>query len=221
MNRRDLIKTSWRLMKPLNLTGRIHQLIRAVLMPFDRVMDFVPTDGVILDLGCGHGQFLALVKDQYSKADIRGIDLSKDKVASSKQVLASFQIEDSAVSQAGISDLEGQKLDCIVILDVLYLVPFEQWEPILKKCRQILADNGILLMKEMDRTMKWKFALLYLQETIAVKVLGLTLGREFTFPHPEEIRKVIEKAGFSVQAFALDKGYYIPHKLWRCTKDTP
>ena len=62
-----------------------------------------------------------------------------------------------------------------------------------------MKPGGKLLLKEMDRSITWKYALLYVEETVAVKILGLTLGKEFAFAKPGEIRRTLEEAGFEVE----------------------
>jgi len=66
----------------------------------------------------------------------------------------------------------------------------------------------------MDRSLRWKFALLCLEEGLAVKILGWTLGGEFTFPSPEEIRSRLGAAGFKIQDVPLHRRYPAPHHLW-------
>jgi hypothetical protein len=70
----------------------------------------------------------------------------------------------------------------------------------------------------MNREKKFKFQILCLEETLSVKVLGITLGSEFTFPTPDDIRMRLEKAGFTVEQIPLDRGYHVPHMLWIARK---
>jgi hypothetical protein len=67
----------------------------------------------------------------------------------------------------------------------------------------------------MDRSITWKFILLYCEETLAVRLLGLTLGNKvFSFPDKAAIRRRLEQIGFQVQEVALDRGHFVPHRLW-------
>ena len=113
-----------------------------------------------------------------------------------------------------IGEFAEQSVDVITIIDVLYLVPLEQWKGILEKCFRCLKLGGKVLLKEMDRSVAWKFFLLYVEETLAVKLLGLTLGSQFTFPEPRAIRLQLAAAGFQVEDMAIHHGYFAPHHLW-------
>jgi hypothetical protein len=60
-----------------------------------------------------------------------------------------------------------------------------------------LRQGGRLLLKEVDVRPRWKFRRCVLQETLSVRLLGLTLGGEFAFASKDEMRGVLEAAGFA------------------------
>ena len=213
----------WRFLSPLPFMWRLHQVVRSLLSPFAAViaaiaMQPVEDDRKLLDLGCGHGVFLALAKQAFPGLGLIGIDLSESKIASARVAFEAAGLEARELAVRDIADFAQQSVDVISILDVLYLAPIEQWDGILGNCYACLRPGGLLLLKEMNRAIDWKFRLLCLEETLAVKVLGLTLGEKFTFPFPDEIRARLERAGFDVEQKALDRGYYVPHMLWIARK---
>jgi len=168
---------------------------------------------VLLDLGCGYGLFLALAKIANPKLHVIGLDLSEIKISAARRAFdaSKYPVQLAVID---ISDFPEQSVDVITIIDVLYLVPIDQWNGILRKCFECLKPGGRLLLKEMNRSITWKFVLLYFEETIAVKILGWTLGQSFTFPEPEETRRYLEQAGFAVEEIPLHRGHFAPHHLW-------
>jgi cyclopropane fatty-acyl-phospholipid synthase-like methyltransferase len=183
------------------------------------LVDYLPEQGVLLDLGCGHGVFLALARQQRPALRLIGLDLSATKIAAARRA---FEASDAAIDQLAVMDIAEfpeRSVDVISIVDVMYLVPLSRWDGVLKKCHDCLKPGGKLLLKEMDRSRRWKFALLRVEEGLAVKILGWTLGGAFTFPRPEEIRSRLEAAGFAVQDVPLHRGYPAPHHLWIGIKD--
>jgi ubiquinone/menaquinone biosynthesis C-methylase UbiE len=214
MRKLDTVRQTWNFLFALDPFWRLHQVIRTLLVPFQSVADHLPEHGTLLDLGCGNGLFLALAKKTKPDLDVIGLDLSEDKIAAARQA---FQACTDRVPQLVVMDIKDfpeQSVDVISIIDVLYLVPLERWNGILEKCFRCLKPGGKILIKEMDRSIAWKFILLYLEETLAVKVFGLTLGSQFTFPKPEAIRQRLICAGFEVEEMATHRGYFVPHHLW-------
>jgi 2-polyprenyl-3-methyl-5-hydroxy-6-metoxy-1,4-benzoquinol methylase len=214
----------WRFLSPLPVIWRLHQVGRSFLSPLIAVLNHVPRTSqpdrapVLVDLGCGHGIFLALAKHERPDLDLIGIDLSESKIASARKAFEAAGLDASRLAVKDIADFDPGSADAITILDVLYLVPIDQWDGILDKCYAALKPSGALLVKEMNRNKKFKFQVLCLEETLAVKVLHLTTGNNFTFPPPGEIRARLEKAGFTVEQIPLDRGYHVPHMLWIARK---
>jgi 2-polyprenyl-3-methyl-5-hydroxy-6-metoxy-1,4-benzoquinol methylase len=223
---RDLRTASevWRFLKPLPPLWRLHQTYRSLAFPFLDLLRYLPRreDGahpiVILDLGCGHGVFLALVKMHRPDIQLIGLDLSAEKIGSARKAFLASGISVRELAVKDIANFSEQSVDVISIIDVMYLVPFERWREILQRCHQCLRPGGKLLLKEMNRSIRWKFVLLRLEETLAVRVLGLTLGRTFTFPTRAQVGDQLRQAGFAIEEVPLDGGYYVPHHLWIGTK---
>jgi 2-polyprenyl-3-methyl-5-hydroxy-6-metoxy-1,4-benzoquinol methylase len=215
----------WSFLTPLPAFWRLHQVVRSLVLPVTRLLSYLPPPRnasdpvVLLDLGCGHGVFLALAKRKRPDLELVGLDLSEEKIAGARMAFAAAGIPIRELAVRDIAEFSKQSVDAITILDVLYLVPIGQWESILRRCYECLKPGGKLILKEMDRSVSWKFALLRIEETLAVKTLGLTLGgKKFTFPTRERVSSLLEGAGFVVQGVPLDGGYHVPHFLWIGTK---
>lgn len=195
------------------------------MSPFRAVLNRIPqmndpaSPPVLVDLGCGHGIFLALAKHERPDLELVGIDLSESKIASARKAFEASGLKARELAVKDIADFEPGSADAITILDVLYLVPLEHWDSIFEKCHAALKPGGVLLVKEMNREKRFKFFVLWLEETLAVKVLRITMGGEFTFPPPGEFRTRLEKAGFAVEQTPVDRGYHVPHTLWVAKKN--
>jgi cyclopropane fatty-acyl-phospholipid synthase-like methyltransferase len=224
MSRYEHVPYVWKFLAPLPAFWRLHQVGRSLLSPFMALIEQLPASPpghplTVLDLGCGHGVFLAMAKRKRPDIEVIGLDLSEDKIAGARQVFAASDYTVRELAVKDIAAFDKQAVDVITILDVLYLVPLEQWEGILRQCHDCLKPGGKLLLKEMDRSITWKFRLLYLEETLAVKILGLTLGSKFTFPSAQYVRSLMASVGFSVREVPMDRGYFVPHLLWIGSKE--
>ncbi|MCK4932514.1 MAG: hypothetical protein KAT01_10130, partial [Candidatus Aminicenantes bacterium] len=64
----------------------------------------------------------------------------------------------------------------------------------------------------------WKYAWNLFQETLAVKMIGFTLGERFYFRSQKEYLEILQRIGFSVKPVPMHSGYWYPHIAYICTK---
>ena len=102
----------------------------------------------------------------------------------------------------------------MVVADVLYLLPPEQWPAFFADCHQALVPNGVLLLKETEDDHSWRTLKCLAQEQLMVRVLRRTrssgsiqlLPRGFTVSG-------LEKNGFRVrEVVTMSHGYTTPHR---------
>jgi len=118
---------------------------------------------------------------------------------------------------AGYDDAVRGPFDAVVILDVLYRLPREAWDPLLRSVRERLAPGGVLLLKEQDPGHRLKASWNRAQEWLVDRV-GLTLGEAFSYETREEMRRRLLAAGFSgFEAVEIGAGYPHAHILYIAT----
>ncbi len=208
----------YELYRRLPLWVRFHTWVRWRSSPFEEVAKLVPRGGRILDLGCGYGLMANLLSLRSSRRDVLGVDMSYEKIAAARETVGSrtnirFEIQDIQNLSA-----HNQAYTCILIQDVLYLLPFGQWKNVLTWCFHVLEPGGLLLLKEQDTRPRWKYVWNLCQEFLAVRVLHITEGAALTFPGREVIAEGLRTTGFSVEIVPLDKGCCHPHILFLCRK---
>lgn len=176
--------------------------IRNLIFPVNLILDIVPTTGKILDIGCGHGTLSFYIAKTSFKRKVLGIDPSKSKISSAKNTYNRNNLNYESTFLQNIK----QKFDCIIISDVLYLMPTSEKIKTLKKIKKILKNNGILIIKE---TLPNPF--IKLEELIMTKYLKATYS-DFSKTYIEDkntyvniiiknkfyIRKIIQKRKFVI-----------------------
>jgi 2-polyprenyl-3-methyl-5-hydroxy-6-metoxy-1,4-benzoquinol methylase len=205
------------LYEDLPLRVRLHTRIRAFTCPMNRVVERAPGAGRLLEVGCGHGLFANEAALRNPRLHVLGIDPDREKV---RWALASIKGRDNVVfRQERIENLAEDAFDALAILDVLYLVPRADWTSFLSRCREALRGGGRLLLKEVDVRPRWKFYRCVLQEQLAVRLLGITLGGSFAFAGRKEMRRLLEEVGFANVAVSdLQSGYLTPHVLYEAAR---
>ena len=136
---------------------RLFVFARHLLAPLRRVAAEVPARGRILDLGCGHGLFANLLATSAPERDILGVDPSADKLRVARR--SSRGLSNVRYQLGRAEDVQGADFDAITVLDVLYLLPDDQKLAVLRRCHELLAPDGRLLLKTNDTRPWWKYGI--------------------------------------------------------------
>ncbi len=189
---------------------------RHLLCPLSLIEGYVPARGRILDLGCGHGLFSAMMAIASPERSVTGIEPSAVKMLTAAAVAG--KLPNVQFRQGIVDDVTEASLDGITILDVLYLLPVPEKLRILSRCRELLAPDGRLVLKTNDTHPAWKFRWAWLQE-VAMTRIGLTLGEEaLYFLSCEETAGLLKEAGFGrIEIVHLPFLLPYPHTLFSCS----
>ena len=195
-----------------SIGARLHTRLRAWSAPLDAVVEALPRDGTLLDVGCGHGLIANEVALRSPLARVLGVDLSETKIASARaSVGARANVE---FRLAPLESVPESGFDAVSLIDVLYLVPLGSWTPFLRTCLGKLRPGGIFVLKEIGTEPWWKFERLKLQEFMSTRILRITKGDTMHFESGEELKQRLVSLGFEEVALQpLDSGYASPHLL--------
>ena len=180
---------------------------RAFLSDLAVVERYVPKKGFIVDLGCGHGLFACVLRESSPTRRVLGIDLDARKIE-----VARSAIQDTTWLRFEVGDIAADappKCDAVTIVDVLYLLPFDVQEQVLRNAASALGEGGPLIVKAQERRTDPRYAVTYLQEMITVS-LGFTRGgrERFFFPSRAEAVAMFERAGFIVDVVEMPRRPY-------------
>jgi len=195
---------------------RAYLRIKLRICPLIALETHFPQEGKIIDLGCGNGLFPNILSLGSSERRIIGLDLDEKKI----EVANETKIQGAQITyqKGDVAESEYPRGDVFTLVDVLYIIPYDKQELILQKCYQSLTPGGTLIIKEMDTRPRWKYVWNLFQETLAVKLIGFTLGERFYFQSQKDYEGILQRIGFSVKPVPLDKGYWYPHIVYVCTK---
>ncbi|MDQ3384522.1 MAG: class I SAM-dependent methyltransferase [Actinomycetota bacterium] len=192
---------------------RIHTVLRALSCPFGDLLAEVPEGARLLDYGCGHGVFAALVAKR-SSARVTGVDIDEHKVAVARRRVpppADFSVVEPGQVPPG-------PWEAITVVDVLYLLPVHAQRDLLLRLAGELAPGGVLLVKEMHTGSRTKSRWMQAQERVMVDRLRRTKGDQLAFTDPAHLLHALEDAGLRTRARAVDRWYPHPHHLIVATR---
>jgi SAM-dependent methyltransferase len=180
----------------------------------------IPSRSHVIDIGCGQGLLSAWLlaagtlgthpdwpsdwKAAPVDVSVKGFELMPADVLRAEKALAahrnrfSFQVADmctSAFEQAHVA----------VILDVLHYVGYEAQEDVLRRVRQALTPNGVLILRVGDATGGIGFRISNWVDHVVTLSRGHRLSRLYCRPLAEWIAQ-LTRLGFGVEAMPMSKG---------------
>lgn len=195
---------------------KLYLRIKLKICPLVHLESLFPKEGKIIDLGCGNGLFPNILGIGSFARRIVGMDMDETKITVAERTKG--RLANIEYSMGNIVTMDYPTGDVFSLIDVLYLIPYEAQEAILKKCAEALSPEGTLIIKEMDTRPRWKYIWNYFQETLAVKIIGFTLGERFYFRSRDNFETLLRNLGFRVNTIRLDQGYWYPHIAYICTR---
>ncbi len=202
-----------------NPAGLFFLAARWALTPYARMSRFVPQTGSIVDFGCGHGLFSILLAEQSQARTVLAIDHDGKRIEMARK--ASTALTNLKFERASFLDPLGEPADCVVILDSLHYVPFDNQADFVDKIFSKLKPGGSLVIREIDLDRKSKTFVNYLYER-TVTLVGFTKtvhGK--IFPRTaEQWSRFFEQRGFRVMSEPCSH-FLFADTLFVCQKPGP
>lgn len=192
---------------------RTYVRVRQAIAPLLAVERLVPASGRILDFGCGMGVVSTTLALGSPDRTIVGVDVDDDRIRIGTAVVADAGLADRVAFEAVDEGWEPGPggFDAVVVVDVLYLLPPDRVERTVRALVGALRPGGVLVVKEIGTTPRWKHTLGRLQEVLAVRVLRITRGATLNADPLAAVHTALLADGLSCRIDRLDRGYHYPH----------
>lgn len=199
----------------LPLGEKIHIYVRYKTCPWAGILKNMPAGDSLIDIGCGHGLFINLLDLTGNNfKSLIGTDPDAGKINIARQT----QDKGIRFYTESIFSLE-QSCDVYSAMDVLYLLPYEFQHKIIQYVYDKLPLGGYFVIKDVVKRPLWKYWVLFIQDSLMVKVFKRTYGKNFYFTSGDAMKNRLLEAGFrNIDVKRIDKGYAYPHILYVCRK---
>jgi len=206
INQSDILKYLKTKSTNLGFIDKLKVVYRPLICPFDDLLNYIEKDDSVFDIGCGSGQFCALVA-KFSPADeIYGIEISETLVQNARIVNQEFNgkksIQFKTFNGIEIPNLI-QNFSKIYLIDVLHHVPKEKQLEFLKEIYSKMSVGSRLILKDIDASS----LLVYcnkMHDLVFSKEIGNEMKATFT-------KKVVEEIGFKVLENYTKRMFVYPH----------
>ncbi|MBM3237796.1 methyltransferase domain-containing protein [Candidatus Poribacteria bacterium] len=175
----------------------IHSRLLCIQPIMSVLNKYLPQNGVILDLGCGYGLVSNLLALESERLVI-GVELSAPRIATALQSIKDRRNIEFHAADIALFDIP--RCDAILLLDVLYMLPEVVKCTIVNKAYENLADDGLLIVKDTDKSPRWKYIYTYLEECVKLN-LGVGGHKSLRIPQYKrhsEFEFLFHECGFSL-----------------------
>ncbi len=178
---------------------------------------FLPSEGRLLDLGCGRGIVFSLLlaareveaRGLYpdgwvpppKSLTFHGIE-GRPKIAEAARQALAGEVE---ISTADLRTAEMPPAEAILLLDVLHYLPAADQEALLAKAAAALASGGVLLIRDADAAAGWRFTATRFQERLSALLRGHWRQR-FHYRSAAEWTELMARLGLAVDAQPMGMG---------------
>ncbi len=183
------------------------------------VMDLLlPSEGRILDVGCGFGLFAAYFAQTQPDRQITGIDQNEKRIEMARQVVGSLGLTGHnfiAGDARDISVAVDGGFNAIYVLDVMHHVPKDDQEALLGCLYDLLAPGGVLILKDIT-TEPW----IGLKFTEYLDRLMVGWNEPLAYRHHSEWGGMLGKLGMRTRAVRVPDVLPYPHVViagWKPT----
>lgn len=166
--------------------------------PYEQIAGRLAPQGLMLDLGSGHGLLSLAMGLSEPRRTIRGIDHDPRRVRLARQAAAGLTNVEFATGN--VLDAVADPSLCgtvagIVVMDMIHYLPYAEQELFLARCRVLLQHGGDLLIRDVDADAGKSFVINRVHERVMTS-LGFTRGERLNFRSRGEWLRVLAGAGF-------------------------
>jgi 2-polyprenyl-3-methyl-5-hydroxy-6-metoxy-1,4-benzoquinol methylase len=181
-------------------------------LPFlQEIGQYLPREGMILDIGCGFGLFSLFYAMRSPRAKLRGIDQNSRRIATAIRVAQRLGLSNTSyeVGDATTCKLEGC-FDGAYMLDVIHHIPVAAVMPLLRRVKQVLRPGSRLIIKDVDTRPFFKLWFTFALDKI------MDYRTPVHYWESAYLRSSLEGLGLEVHLHAMRDYLPYPHVLYIC-----
>lgn len=151
----------------------------------------------LIDIGCGIGLLAHYLHGVGRLHGYRGFDHDARKIETASAAVKRGGFDGNVTLECGDAVADGGDRGDVALLDVLHYLPRERQPHLLGAAAAMVADNGVLVLRNVVRQPNWRFRLTVWEEHLLEKS-GWIPGGAQHYPDADEIRTPLEQAGLKV-----------------------
>jgi 1-acyl-sn-glycerol-3-phosphate acyltransferase len=137
---------------------------------FIEIVERVPREGKIYDLGCGYGYLSHLLAMQSLDREVEGLDYDQEKIlvaSNSHYMEGNLHFE-----QCDLTQFQPEEASCFIIKDVLHYMPAAEQKVLLNRCGAKLLSGGTIIIRDGIEDESEKHGVTKMTEFFSTKLFG-------------------------------------------------
>lgn len=180
---------------------------RPYICPFNELLELIPKEKNIFDIGCGSGMFLSLAAEYCYPSAIGGVEINDRLVQNAIDIIETSGYQGNIFLQkydGNILPEEIREYDYIFMIDVLHHIPVIQHEAFLSALFSKMKNGARLILKDINAARP----LLTLCNKMHDLILSGEIGNEISL---EKCKLILSKAGFTIIHDTQKRMLWYPH----------
>ena len=194
------------------IVQRTFQTLRPYICPFDRLIELVPRDASVLDIGCGAGLFLMLLAESGRIQNGVGFDSSESGIAIAKAAAKRLTAHVLQFDHCRVQDTWPQgEFDVVTLVDVMHHVAQSCRTELLTQAVARVRPGGLFIYKDMCCRPRWRAWMNRLHD--------LVVAKEWIRYEPlADVRCTIERLGLQLLSAESINLWWYGHELLQFRK---
>jgi 2-polyprenyl-3-methyl-5-hydroxy-6-metoxy-1,4-benzoquinol methylase len=159
---RELSRLAGELFRDSPWVTRTLQRYRPFICPFDRLLEHIPADATVMDVGCGNGLLLGALAARGCISSGVGFDASASAINSANMMAKRIRSPGTGTAKLKFEKTDatgkwpGGSFDVVTIVDVIHHVPPRAQKDVLDLAADRVKPGGVLLYKDMADHPMWR-----------------------------------------------------------------
>jgi 2-polyprenyl-3-methyl-5-hydroxy-6-metoxy-1,4-benzoquinol methylase len=180
----------------------------------DEIGQYLPARGRVLDLGCGFGLFSLYYASVLPEVRLQGLDRNPRRIAMAQTAARRLGLANVRYDVGDVTDFRGgEGFDAVYMLDIVHHIPVEAVRPLLEQVAKVLPPDGMLVIKDVDRTPAYKRWF-----TLALDKI-MDPATPVHYWEPGELTALLSDIGFGVRRHLMVDILPYPHILYICRRE--
>ena len=177
---------------------------------YSQIARLAPLPEPIVDLGCGRGQSLLLLRALHPEVTGLGVDHDASRVAIARR--AASDLPGLRFEQGDVLNWPIPRAGTVLMIDILHYNPADLQDDLIRRSARALAPGGILLIRDIDNARGARAFVSRMQEHIG-RILRMNKGRTLCFRPMAEIIGVLASEGLIAAPVAVTTGVSLGNVL--------
>ncbi|HWY10166.1 MAG TPA: class I SAM-dependent methyltransferase [Bacteroidia bacterium] len=213
MNNSEIIKFLTSKATNAGFVDKLKIKYRPIICPFNDLIDFAKAKRSVFDIGCGSGQFCALIAKYTNVEKIMGIEINERLVKNANEVNEEFRTNKNIkfeVFDGKVIPDEIKDYDLVYMIDVFHHIPPDQQISFMQQLQQKMKAGAVLIFKDIDAGSP-----LVLCNKMHDMVFAGEIGKEISVT---KAKNMLSKTGFKINNCFKKTVFVYAHYFVICEK---